>query len=122
MVGVIGNEDMQKVKGTTVMSGAERAEVVRACKYVDEVIENCPPVLLPEFVAQLHIDCFGCSEESLSITGFNPYKFLKLQGKAFVIPRTQTISSMDIVTRIIQDRDMSIEEQLNGMTRAQLNI
>jgi choline-phosphate cytidylyltransferase len=123
MVGVMGDEDMRKVKGTTVMCGAERAEVVRACKYVDEIIEDCPPVLFPEFVAQLHIDYFGCSEESLSMTGLNPYKFLKLQGKAFVIPRTQTISSMDIVTRIIRDRDMFIEQQLNnGVALAQLNI
>lgn len=123
IVGVTGDEDMRKVKGTTVMSVTERAEVVRACKYVDEVIEDCPSILLPEFVAQLHIDYFGCSEDSLLITGFDPYKFLKLQGKAFVIPRTQSISSTDIVTRIIRDREIFIEKQLNnGVTRAQLNI
>lgn len=115
----MGDEDVQKFKGLAVMSGAERAEVVRACKYVDEVIEECPSVLLPEFVAQCHIDYFGCSEESLRMTTFDPYKFLKLQGKAFIIPRTPTISSTDIVTRIIRDRDIFMAKQLNhGETRA----
>lgn len=122
-MGVTGDEDMRKFKGPTVMSGAERAEVVRACKYVDEVIEDCPPVLLPEFVAQFHIDYFGCSEESLSMTAFDPHKFLKLQGKVFVIPRTLTISSTDIVARIMRDRDTFIEKQPNnGVILAQLHI
>lgn len=122
MVGVKGDDDMQKVKGTTIMSGAERAEVVRACKYVDEVIEDCPAVILPQFVAQLHIDYFGGSEESLSMTGFDPYQFLKRQGKAFVIPRTQTISSSDTVTRIIRDRDMFTESNCIMKTRAPLDL
>lgn len=47
---VASDEDTWKIKGPTVMTEKERAESVRHCKYVDEVIENSPWVLTPEFV------------------------------------------------------------------------
>ncbi|KAK2591715.1 hypothetical protein QQS21_010600 [Conoideocrella luteorostrata] len=106
VVGVIGDEEMRKVKSPTVMSSAERAEVVRSCRHVDEVIENCSAILIPEFVAKLQIEYFGYNEESLFAATADPYKFLKLQVKAFAIPRTQTISSADIVSRIITNRGL----------------
>ncbi|KFX88590.1 hypothetical protein O988_08962 [Pseudogymnoascus sp. VKM F-3808] len=113
VVGVIGDEEMRKAESPTIMSGAERAEVVRSCKHVDEVIEDCPAILIPEFVAQLRIDYFGCGVESSYAATANPYKFLELQGKAFVVQRTQTISSTDIVSRIIRRHDSFIGSRLN---------
>lgn len=113
VVGVTGDEEMGKVKSPTVMSSAERAEVVRSCRHVDEVIENCPAILIPEFMANLRIDYFGYDEESLSAATAEPYKLLKLQGKAFTIPRTQTISSADMVSRIITNRGMLIKSKLD---------
>ncbi|KAI0886600.1 uncharacterized protein GGS22DRAFT_158217 [Annulohypoxylon maeteangense] len=123
LVGVIGDEAMRTLNGTTIMSCAERAEVIRACKYVDEVIEDCPSILHPEFVAKLHIDYFGHNIESLLTTGSDPYEFLELQGKGFVIPMTQTISSTDIITRILRNRDVLTERQLkSGVTPAELHL
>ncbi|KAI1440190.1 hypothetical protein F5Y02DRAFT_423283 [Annulohypoxylon stygium] len=123
VVGVIGDEAMRTLKGTTIMSSVERAEVVRACKYVDEVIEDCPSVLPADFVAQLRIDYFGYSVESFLTIGVDPYKFLDLQGKVFIVPSQHAISSTDIIARIIRDRDTLIETQLKeGVTKAQLNL
>jgi len=47
---VASDADTWKIKGPTVMNEKERAESVRHCKYVDEVIENSPWVLTPEFI------------------------------------------------------------------------
>ncbi len=97
---------MRRVKSPTVMSSSERVEVVRSCRYVDEVIEDCPAILVPEFMAKLRIDYIGYDEESLSAETADPYKFLKSQNNAFVIPKTRTINSADIVSRIIGNRDL----------------
>jgi len=40
--GVCSDAEIKKYKGPTVMNQSERAELARACKWVDEVIENAP--------------------------------------------------------------------------------
>ena len=56
IVGVTGDEETHMRKGLTVLSGAERAETIRHCKWVDEVIPNCPWVVTPEFLSEHQID------------------------------------------------------------------
>ncbi|KAN0081913.1 hypothetical protein V8E54_003211 [Elaphomyces granulatus] len=112
IVGVTEDNDTLKAKGLTVMSGAERAEVVRACKHVDEVIEDCPPVLLPDFMEEYNIDYFAHHDEPLPLGYSDPYEFVKRDGKFLVIPRTKGISSTSIVTRIIRDRDKYIARSI----------
>ncbi|KAI9151500.1 Choline-phosphate cytidylyltransferase [Paramyrothecium foliicola] len=109
VVGVIGDEEIQKVSRPTILAATERSEVVRSCKYVDEVIEDCPAILLPGFLAKLRIDYFGRGEESSHAAAFDPYKFLNSQSKILIIPRTHTISSADIVSRIIRNRTLFLE-------------
>jgi glycerol-3-phosphate cytidylyltransferase-like family protein len=40
VVGVNSDEEIIKNKGPPIMNGKERAEIIRACKFVDEVIED----------------------------------------------------------------------------------
>ncbi|KAH8804491.1 hypothetical protein F5884DRAFT_796157 [Xylogone sp. PMI_703] len=123
IVGVTEDNDTLKAKGLTVMSGAERAEVVRACKYVDEVIEDCPPVLLPEFMEKYDIDYFAYHSEPLSSCHPDPYEFVKRDSRFLEIPRTKDISSTAIVTRVIRDREKYVARQLRwGVSREAMNI
>lgn len=50
IVGVCGDEETHKRKGKTVFNEGERSESLRHCKWVDEVIEDAPWLITPEFV------------------------------------------------------------------------
>jgi choline-phosphate cytidylyltransferase len=90
IVGVTGDEETHKRKGLTVLSAKERAESVRHCKWVDEVVEDCPWVIDVDFLAKHNIDYvahddipYGASE------GDDIYKPIKEQGKFLVTQRTE---------------------------------
>jgi cytidyltransferase-like protein len=100
LVGVTGDEETHKRKGLTVLSGEERAETIRHCKWVDEVVENCPWIVTPEFLEQHQIDYvahddipYGADE------GDDIYRPIKEAGKFLVTQRTEGVSTTGIITK-----------------------
>ena len=124
LVGVTEDVDTERAKGSTVMSGAERSGVVRACKWVDQVIRDCPPVLLPGFLQEYNIDYFAHHDDYRMPPGHeDPYAFVKRDGKFLVIPRTSGISTTSIITRIIRDREKYIARQIrSGVSQEEMNV
>ncbi|KAI3318024.1 cytidylyltransferase [Xylariaceae sp. AK1471] len=124
LVGVTGDEETHKRKGLTVLSGAERAETVRHCKWVDEVIENCPWVVTPEFLEKHQIDYvahddipYGADE------GDDIYAPIKKEGKFLVTQRTEGVSTTGIITKIVRDYEKYIARQFKrGTSRQELNV
>ncbi|KAI1438459.1 cytidylyltransferase [Xylaria sp. CBS 124048] len=124
LVGVTGDEETHKRKGLTVLSGRERAETVRHCKWVDEVIENCPWIVTPEFLEKHQIDYvahddipYGAAE------GDDIYAPIKRQGKFLVTQRTEGVSTTGIITKIVRDYEKYIARQLKrGTSRQELNV
>lgn len=100
LVGVTGDEETHKRKGLTVLSGRERAETLRHCKWVDEVIENCPWIVTPDFLEKHQIDYvahddipYGADE------GDDIYASIKREGKFLVTQRTEGVSTTGIITK-----------------------
>lgn len=100
VVGVTGDDETHKRKGLTVMSAKERAESVRHCKWVDEVIEDCPWIVTPEFLELHRLDYvahddipYGADE------GDDIYQPIKKAGKFLVTQRTEGVSTTGIITR-----------------------
>lgn len=100
VVGVTGDEETHRRKGLTVMSGAERAETLRHCKWVDEVIENCPWIVTSEFLDANQLDYvahddlpYGADE------GDDIYQPIKASGKFLVTQRTEGVSTTGLITR-----------------------
>ncbi|TKX18682.1 choline-phosphate cytidylyltransferase [Elsinoe australis] len=124
IVGVTGNSETHRRKGLTVLSAAERAESVRHCKWVDEVIEDCPWIVTPEFLAEHSIDYvahddlpYGADE------GDDIYTPIKREGKFLVTQRTEGVSTTGIITKIVRDYESYIARQLQrGQSRKELNI
>ena len=104
MVGVTGDSETHKRKGLTVLSGAERAETLRHCKWVDEVIPNCPWIVTPDFLEKHKIDYvahddlpYGADE------GDDIYTPIKREGKFLVTQRTEGVSTTGIITKYAQN-------------------
>jgi choline-phosphate cytidylyltransferase len=124
IVGVTGDEETHMRKGLTVLSGQERAETVRHCKWVDEVIENCPWIVTPEFLEQHQIDYvahddipYGADE------GDDIYRPIKEAGKFLVTQRTEGVSTTGIITKIVRDYEQYIARQFKrGASRQELNV
>ncbi|KAK4176055.1 putative choline-phosphate cytidylyltransferase [Triangularia setosa] len=124
IVGVTGDEDTHRRKGLTVLSGKERAETVRHCKWVDEVVESCPWIVTPEFLEKHKIDYvahddipYGADE------GDDIYAPIKAAGKFLVTQRTEGVSTTGIITKIVRDYEKYIARQLKrGTTRQELNV
>ncbi|CAI4212251.1 unnamed protein product [Parascedosporium putredinis] len=124
MVGVTGDEDTHRRKGLTVLSGAERAETVRHCKWVDEVVENCPWIVTPEFLDEHQIDYvahddipYGADE------GDDIYAPIKEAGKFLATQRTEGVSTTGIITRVVRDYEKYLARQFRrGASRQELNV
>ncbi|KAI0395452.1 cytidylyltransferase [Xylariaceae sp. FL0594] len=124
LVGVTGDEETHKRKGLTVLSGSERAETVRHCKWVDEVIEDCPWIVTPEFLEKHQIDYvahddipYGADE------GDDIYAPIKREGKFLVTQRTEGVSTTGIITKIVRDYEKYIARQFKrGTSRQELNV
>ncbi|KAL8637448.1 MAG: hypothetical protein Q9228_005282 [Teloschistes exilis] len=124
LVGVTGDAETHKRKGLTVLTGAERTETVRHCKWVDEVIPNCPWIVTPGFLEEHKIDYvahddlpYGADE------GDDIYAPIKKQGKFLVTQRTEGVSTTGIITKIVRDYEKYIARQFKrGTSRQELNV
>jgi len=114
-VGVIGDEDANNYKRPPIMSAAEREAEVSNCKCVSKVIRNAPCFgLTEEFIRkhQIHVVAFG--QEYLDRYP-NPdddpyYKVPRKNGIAIPMPRTQSLSTSDLIRRI-QNEDVILEKK-----------
>lgn len=124
VVGVTGDEETHARKGLTVMSAKERAESVRHCKWVDEVIEDCPWIVTREFLEENRLDYvahddlpYGADE------GDDIYQPIKEAGKFLVTQRTEGVSTTGLITRIVRDYEKYISRQFKrGTSRQELNV
>ena len=140
IVGVTGDSETHKRKGLTVLSGAERAETVRHCKWVDEVLPGCPWIVTPEFIERHKIDYIAHDDEPYGADeGDDIYKPIKERGQFLVTQRTEGVSTTGIITkydplqsrfchlltgdRIVRDYEKYIARQFKrGTSRQELNV
>lgn len=124
VVGVTGDDETHLRKGLTVMSARERSETVRHCKWVDEVIEDCPWIVTPEFLEEHKLDYvahddlpYGAAE------GDDIYQPIKEAGKFLVTQRTEGVSTTGLITRIVRDYEKYLARQFKrGTSRQELNV
>lgn len=114
VVGVCSDEDVLREKGICVMNEIERCEAVRACKWTDEVHFPCPWVPTIENLKKVNCDftahdCLPYETPGLS----DCYREIKEAGLFIPTLRSEGISTSDIITRILRDRDEYFNRNLN---------
>ena len=110
-VGVMSDKDCANYKRPPIMTHAERCAEVEACKAVTKVIPNAPCFgLTQEFLDehQIHLVAFG--EEYLERYP-NPdddpyYGYPRKMGMACPLPRTNTLSTSELIERIRKAPDV----------------
>ncbi|XP_078483354.1 ethanolamine-phosphate cytidylyltransferase isoform X6 [Ciona intestinalis] len=102
IVGVHSDEEITKHKGPPVFNQAERYEMVRAIKWVDEVVEGAPYSTTIETLDEYNCD-FGVHGDDISILadGSDAYKTIKDAGRYREVQRTQGVSTTDVVGRML---------------------
>jgi len=124
LVGVCDDETTHKKKGKTVLNEKERAESIRHCKWVDEVVEHAPWIVTQEFLDGHQIDYVAHDAIPYSSgDSKDVYDFVKEQGKFLPTQRTEGVSTSDLITRIVRDYDQYVRRNLErGVSPKELNI
>ena len=107
-----------------MLTDKERAESIRHCKWVDEVIEHAPWVVTQEFLDEHQIDYVAHDAIPYSSgDSQDVYDFVKEQGKFLPTQRTEGVSTSDLITRIVRDYDQYVRRNLErGVSPKELNI
>lgn len=107
VVGLIGDKDIIRNKGSPpVMPMEERYIALKSCKFVDEIIQNAPYDLTPEFTHKLKdqykIDYIVHGDDPcITCDGKDAYATAKELNMFKTIKRTEGISTTDLVGRML---------------------
>ncbi|CAE7248345.1 PECT1, partial [Symbiodinium microadriaticum] len=106
VVGVNSDESVQKAKGfRPVLTDDERQAAVAACRFVDEIVPASPYIMTEAYIQDLvenrGIDYFVHGDDPCIVDGRDVYESARKAGRFCTIPRTEGISTTDIVGRLL---------------------
>ncbi|XP_061703165.1 ethanolamine-phosphate cytidylyltransferase-like isoform X2 [Syngnathoides biaculeatus] len=102
IVGVHTDSEISKHKGPPVFTQEERYKMVRAIKWVDEVVEGAPYVTALETLDKYNCDfCVHGDDLTLTVDGVDTYEEVKKSGRYRECKRTQGVSTTDLVGRML---------------------
>jgi ethanolamine-phosphate cytidylyltransferase len=102
VAGVHTDEEIKRHKGPPVFSQEERYKMVRAIKWVDEVVEGAPYITTLSTLDQYGCDfCVHGNDITLDADGEDTYRFVKTAGRYRECQRTEGVSTTDLVGRML---------------------
>mmetsp|Transcript_3095 Transcript_3095/g.7268 ORF Transcript_3095/g.7268 Transcript_3095/m.7268 type:complete len:466 (+) Transcript_3095:92-1489(+) len=120
VVGVNSDKSITSCKGKPLMNDDERLTMVSACKFVDEVVPDCPYIMNKEYldyvIEKYSIDYVVHGDDPCFVDGKDVYAAAKAAGKFRTIPRTEGVSTTDIVGRMLL---LTKEHHLHGSLGSQ---
>ncbi|TRY63050.1 hypothetical protein TCAL_10983 [Tigriopus californicus] len=102
IVGVHTDEEITLHKGPPVFNQEERYRMVRAIKWVDEVIEGAPYVTTVDTLNKHNVDfCVHGNDITMTADGIDTYQAVKDANRYKECERTQGVSTTDLVGRML---------------------
>lgn len=105
IVGVNDDASITACKGPPLMNDEERLAMVQACKWVDEVVPNVPYIMSEEYlrwaIHEYRIDYVVHGDDPCIVDGRDVYESARALGKYRTIPRTEGVSTTEIVGRML---------------------
>jgi ethanolamine-phosphate cytidylyltransferase len=105
IVGVNSDTSITECKGPPLMNDTERLTMVESCKFVDMVLPNCPYIMTPEYLDYIFttydVDYVVHGDDPCIVDGKDVYGSAKRRGRYRSIPRTEGVSTTDIVGRML---------------------
>ena len=110
IVGIHSDATIESYKRASVCTMDERVDVVRSCKYVNEVLPNAPLRVTKEFLEEHSIDFVIHGTETPEEERQAMYSIPIALGKYTEVPRTDGISTTAIIDRIASRLRVEFEE------------
>lgn len=102
MVGVNSDADIIKNKGPPVLNCKERADILRACKWIDEVQENTEYTVSVATLDRYNCDFWAHGDDPcIDSDGVDLCKTLADVGRFKMFKRTEGVSTTDIVGKLL---------------------
>lgn len=129
VVGVNDDKSITECKGAPpVMNDDERIASVVGCKFVDEVEPHCPYIMNEEYLKRMikkhRIDYVVHGDDPCIVDGKDVYETAQKLGKYRTIPRTEGVSTSDILGRMLLLNKTHHTHQMygNGQLSSQIKI
>jgi cytidyltransferase-like protein len=100
IVGVLSDETVRAYKRRPIMTLAERAAVIRTCRYVDEVLPSAPYAVTAAFLDQYDIGLVVHGDDVSPEAIEEAYGEIAAAGKLRLIERTGGISTTELIRRV----------------------
>ncbi len=110
IIGVLADEDVESYKRTPILSLKERVAVIKACKYVDEVIEAPPLRTTEEWLKKHNIDIVVHGDDMDEELLVDQYGVPMKMGIFKTVSYYKGISTTEIIQRIA-DRCVKKDQQ-----------
>lgn len=102
IVGVHSDRDIDKHKRAPIMQIQEKKFILESLRDVEKVVINAPYVTSPEIMDKYSCEfCVHGSDMVLSKDGTDPYIEVKSLNRFKTVPRTDSISSTEIIERML---------------------
>ncbi|UJR31238.1 hypothetical protein I4U23_018740 [Adineta vaga] len=118
IVGVHSDAEITKHKGPPVFTEQERYKMVRAIKWVDQVVEDAPYITTLETLEEYNCAfCVHGDDITVTADGVDTYHIVKAAGRYRECKRTQGVSTTDLVgsNEIYHDPDDMLPDRENTL-------